>query len=242
MKRQLAIFLTVFLALSAMWLIYGSKVVAQLRLDSRIAIDEQGTQIILTPKNSSVSQEYLLEAQRVVTKRLNQLQPADYHQVLTDQGYLEVHLTDSEDAPHLINIVSRVGEVEFIDGGSEPPIGKFVETTSAASPSTGAYQTLFSGQDIMSVLPPEDGQLFYQIIPTPAAAQRFSEFIMAHPNGYICLVIDDEVINCSKMYFWSGDTLEILPNLSSETGLSLSDLGVFLNSGPLPISLQVVTD
>lgn len=242
MKRQLAIFLTVFLALSAMWLIYGSKVVAQFRLDSRMAIDEPGTQIILTPKISNISQEYLLEAQRVVTKRLDQLQPAEYYQVLTDHGYLEVHLTDAEDTAHLINIVTRVGEVEFIDGGSEPPIGKFVETTSVASPASGAYQTLFSGQEIMNVLPPEDGQLFYQIIPTPAAAQRFSQFIMAHPNGYICLVIDDEVTNCSKMYFWSGDTLEILPNLSSETGFSLSDLGVFLNSGPLPISLQVVTD
>jgi hypothetical protein len=44
------------------------------------------------------------------------------------------------------------------------------------------------------------------------------------------------------MYHWSGETLEILPNLGGDADLSLADLAIFLSSGPLPVSLEVVTD
>ncbi|MCB0212398.1 MAG: hypothetical protein KDJ52_23855 [Anaerolineae bacterium] len=242
MKRQLFLFLTVFSALTVAWLVYGSRVVAEFAFDSQLAIDHQGTKIILTPQNGSTSQHYLVEAQQIVAERLEELRPDEKHQVLTAQGQLEVQLRDYENLPYIIDIVTRKGDVEFIDGGSQPPIGKFVKTVRDKPLPADTYYTLFSGQEIATVEPPTDGQLFYKIKPKPEATQRFLDFLDAQSGGFICLVIDDQVINCSKMYVWSGDTLEILPSLSSGTGLSLSDLGIFLKSGPLPTALQVVTN
>jgi len=40
------------------------------------------------------------------------------------------------------------------------------------------------------------------------------------------------------MYHQAGNTIEILPGLSSGTFLSLADLAIFLESGPLPEPLQ----
>lgn len=242
MKRQLVLFLTIFSVLTVGWLTYGSRVVAEFTFDSQMAIDQQGTKIVLTPNNGTTSQQYLLEAQQVVAKRLAQLQPTDKHQVLPGQGYLEIQLQSYENLPYIIDILTRKGEVEFIDGGSQPPIGKYVKTVREQPLPSDTYYTLFSGQEIADVELPKEGQVFYRIKPKPEVTERFLDFTQSQSGRFICLVIDEQVINCSKMYFWSNDALEILPNLSSGTGLSLSDLRVFLNSGPLLTPLQVIND
>ena len=59
---------------------------------------------------------------------------------------------------------------------------------------------------------------------------------------FVCLAIDGEVINCSTMYHWSGTMIKILPDLGSGAGISLADLAIFLESGPLPTPLRVITD
>jgi hypothetical protein len=41
------------------------------------------------------------------------------------------------------------------------------------------------------------------------------------------------------MYHLTGNTLEILPGLSSDTVISLADLAIFLESGPLPVPFVV---
>jgi hypothetical protein len=49
--------------------------------------------------------------------------------------------------------------------------------------------------------------------------------------------MDGQVLNCSVMYHQAGNSIEILPGLSSGTGISLVDLAIFLESGPLPVPL-----
>jgi hypothetical protein len=44
------------------------------------------------------------------------------------------------------------------------------------------------------------------------------------------------------MYHLSGNTLDILPNLGGEISINLTDLAIFLKSGPLPVSLEVMTN
>jgi hypothetical protein len=53
------------------------------------------------------------------------------------------------------------------------------------------------------------------------------------------MVMDGEVLNCSVMYHWTDNTIEILPGLSSGTTFSLNDLSIFLSSGPLPVAVRV---
>ncbi len=44
------------------------------------------------------------------------------------------------------------------------------------------------------------------------------------------------------MYHLADNTLDILPKLESNAGLQLSDLALFLKSGPLPFPLEVVAE
>jgi hypothetical protein len=53
------------------------------------------------------------------------------------------------------------------------------------------------------------------------------------------MVIDQQVINCSSMYHLTDNTLDILPSLGSGNAISLNDLAVFVESGPLPMPLIV---
>jgi hypothetical protein len=243
MKRQLTIFLIALLLFAAVGLAYSSKVLADLTIAYPVVVDTPGTKVVLEPANVAPG-PYLLEAQRVVTQRLEQLQPEGAPQVLVVHDRLEVTLPKGEQTPRLVNIIARVGAIEFINGGSDlPPIGRQVQTGPEAIAGQNVYQTLFTGQEIAEIIPPNSGDIFYQITPIPAAADRLTEFIeKGRMTEYICLVIDKQVINCSKMYYWSGQTLDILPNIGGSADLSLADLGVFLKSGPLPVSLDVAVN
>jgi len=44
------------------------------------------------------------------------------------------------------------------------------------------------------------------------------------------------------MYHWSGTVVKILPDMGSGANISLADLAIFLESGPLPAPLRVVTN
>jgi hypothetical protein len=250
MKRQFAIFLVALLVLAAVGLTYGPKVAADLFVLRPITIDAPGTKIVLRPEqpvgmSPEARRHYLLDAQRVVTHRLQLLQPIESSRVMLEQGQLKVVLSGRENMAHLVNIISRVGEVEFVDGGlASPPVGQRIQTGSDTIPAQNLYQTLFTGAEIAEIIPPDSdtGYIFYQITPQPAAAKRVAQFLDRRVTEYICLVIDKEVTNCSKMYYWSGNTLDILPNLNDNADVNLADLAIFLKSGPLPLSLKVVTN
>jgi preprotein translocase subunit SecD len=115
-----------------------------------------------------------------------------------------------------------------------------VRTSPQADPQENVYRTLFVGQEIEAAKLPDSttGQIFYQLTLQPAAAKRLTTFVETEPDGYICMVMDGQVLNCSVMYHQSGNTIEILPGLSSGTGISLADLAIFLKSGPLPMPLE----
>jgi preprotein translocase subunit SecD len=135
-----------------------------------------------------------------------------------------------------------VGEIEFIDGGAvSPPVGREIKTGPQASPAQNIYQVLFTGQDVEEALPPDStgGQIFYRLTLNATGAERFEDFVATRSGNYVCMVMDKQVINCSAMYHWRNNTLDILPNLGGGTVISLADLAVFLESGPLPLPLKV---
>jgi hypothetical protein len=53
------------------------------------------------------------------------------------------------------------------------------------------------------------------------------------------MVMDGELLNCSSMYYWSKNTLEIVPNLSGDSNVTMSNLALFIKSGALPLPLQL---
>ena len=85
-----------------------------------------------------------------------------------------------------------------------------------------AVRNYKKGQEIEAAKLPDSttGEIFYQLTLEPAAAERLTTFVETEPGGYICMVMDSYVLNCSVMYHQAGNSIEILPGLSSGTGIS----------------------
>lgn len=243
-KRYLLIFGLTFLLVSVLGLGFGTQVLADLTSLYQNPGTTLDAELILSP--GSVSQTDSREvvegiplsaARQVVGQRLDSLRLAGAYQVMPQGDQLLVKLPQTENMPYIALVVSSVGEIEFIDGGVEsPPLGQFV-----TGPGRPVYQTLFTAQEIRTVVPPDSatGQIFYQLELEPLASERLRNFTEISKNSYICMVLDSQVLNCSTMYHLAGNTLEILPELSSGTVISLADLAIFLESGPLPVPFEV---
>jgi hypothetical protein len=246
-KWRATIFAITLLLIGALSLFYSSKALADLLFYPTPA-DALKTSIVLKP-NPAVSSDAtlmeadLLEARQVVAQRLDQLNLPGSYQLVNQSGQLTITLPESENTPYIINIVTHVGKIEFINGGLEsPPLGRPVKTgLQAASSEQNVYPTLFIGQEVEEIVPPDSttGQIFYRLTLNSVAAKRFTDFVEAQPGAYVCMVLDRQVINCSVMYHLTNNTLDILPNLGSSTMVSLADLAIFLESGPLPLPLRV---
>jgi preprotein translocase subunit SecD len=246
-KRHLLIFLIAALVFTLFSLAFSAQVLADLQSLYRGSAEAFSTQLVLKPQAmtdsaTAADPTHLVQIQQIVDQRLDKLQLAGTHSVSLQGDQLLVRLPNSENMPYITSVVSRVGEIEFIDGGpGAPPVGQRVTTGPEASPEQNVYQTLFTGQEILAAALPDPGagQIFYRLTLQPATIDRLSNFAESHSNRYICMVMDGEVLNCSLMYHWTDNTIEILPGLSSGTTFSLSDLSVFLTSGPLPVPLSV---
>ncbi len=246
MSRKHGAILTALLLLAAVSLVYGSRALADLSAFDPAA-DVFETKLILVPDtiipgNQEVE---LIAARPVIARRLDKLELDGPYSVVIRNGQLEVTLPKDKNTPYIAAVITSVGEIVFIDGGTDsPPVGEKVNVGVRAKPDDKAHQILFTSREVTEIVPPDaaTGQIFYQFTLEPTAADRLANFGAAHANSYICMVMDEQILNCSSMYHQSGHTLEILPELSSGTTVSMTDLVVFLYSGPLSTRLKIVSD
>jgi len=241
MKRQFGIFVAASLLIAATGLIYAPSVLANLSRLLAAPVDVLGTTFTLRPVDQPVTPAVLYEAEKIMADRLDQYQLNGKYKivVLPNEEQLKVTLPDTGNTPHLINVITRVGQIAFIDGGLQsPPVGQRILLSAQPGDQLPVYPPLFTGRDLNAVVSPQTnpGELFYRISLKTDAAARFHS-----PNkNYVCLVLDNTVTNCSNMYRWAENALQILPNLGDNAGISLQDLAVFLRSGPLPAPFEVV--
>jgi hypothetical protein len=125
MKRQFAIFLLSLALISVFTLGYHPRVLADWILLSPTVVDNASVKIKLTPDQSANLSKVTLEAspaqlREVIALRLAQLKLKSYEVQTATEG-VEVILPDHENMAYIINIISRVGEVEFINGGQATP-------------------------------------------------------------------------------------------------------------------------
>lgn len=241
MKRQVAVFVLASILIAVLGVSMVSQVLADMR-QLFPAGDNLTTVIALKPAVAGAPLADLSRGVQVLQQRLAEVEPNGRFRVTVDEAnkQLQVALSGDMNTPYTLDVITHVGQVEFIDGGADsPPVGRQVQTGAVAT--AEVYQTLFTGKDIRTIAPPTDnsGEIFYQLSLLSLAAERV-ERLAANHNNYLCLVIDGKVTNCSKMYHLSGATLDILPELADNTGLNLADLAVFLASGPLPVPVELV--
>ena len=236
MKRQFAIFIISSIVIAVAGLVYSLQSLAQVLTVSPDGLPPPGAVIQLNPDQmKTVRIADLAKAQKVVRHRLDQLALPGYYAVQMQGNHLRVTLPHGEDTLYIVNILTRVGDVRFVDGGKRPASGRQYDQTAA---NLAGYPTLFARDDIQATIVPnaELGEIFYQITLSPAAANRFEAF-NRQDDHYMCLALDGQLTNCTQMYHWSGQTIDILPGATGD--FSLADIVIFLRSGPLPMPLSV---
>ena len=82
------------------------------------------------------------------------------------------------------------------------------------------------------------GELFYQIVFRPEAGAKL-DAVESRSGHYVCLAVDNAIASCSTMYHRTGNMLEILPSTGAND-ISIDEMALFLTSGPLPLSLEMV--
>ena len=243
-KKHLAI-LVVLCLIGVVSLIYGSQALADLSVfDPADNVFE--TKLVLAPDTIIPSNQEveLIEARPIIARRLDKLGIDGPYNLAIRNGQLEVTLPQGQNLPYIASVVTSIGEIVFINGGKEsPPVGEQV-SLGLRSDSRHSYPILFTSREVQEIAPPDPatGQIFYRLNLEPAAAARFASFVAANPNAYVCMVLDEQVINCSAMYHQSGTSIEILPQLSGGSAISMDDLAVFLYSGPLSTRLKILAD
>ena len=190
-KWRASLFTIALLLVGLFSLVYSTRALADLIFFPEPVAGFQ-TQVILSPSLSSdIDTAKLLETREVVAQRLDQLNVPGPYQLLAQNGQLSLMLPATEQTPYVIDLISHVGQIEFIDGGAtSPPLGRWVEQD--------VYNVLFTAQDIEIVTPPdtETGQIFYRLSLTPSGSQQVAEFVANQSDHYVCMVIDQQVINC----------------------------------------------
>lgn len=240
-KWRVSFFTAVLVFIGLFSLVYSTKALADL-IFYPDPIENFQTRVVLYPQFSSeIDATDLSEVRKVVSKRLDQLDVPGSYQLIAENNHLNLTMLATEQTPYVIDLVSHTGQIQFIDGGkNSPPLGQRIQTgTGVALP--GVYPVLFDAQDVEAVRPSdtEAGHIFYRLGLSISGAQRMADFVASRPGNYVCMVIDQQVINCSSMYHLTDDNLDILPSLTSGSSISLNDLAVFVESGPLPIPLTV---
>jgi hypothetical protein len=205
------------------------------------------TKLVLAPDTViPADQEVeLIAARPIIARRLDKLALDGPYNVAIRNGQLEITLPKDENIPYIASIITSVGEIVFIDGGlGTPPVGQEINLGIQSQPGYQTFQILFTSREVSQIDPPnpQTGQIFYRLVLQPAAADRFGDFTATRPGSYVCMVLDVQVINCSLMYHQTGEAIEILPELSSSSGINMDDLAVFLYSGPLKTRLRVVAE
>jgi hypothetical protein len=249
MGRRQAGILIGLLLVGVLSLAYGTQVLADLELNDPATDvgDVFTTKLILsldTPGASSPEAD-LLEARPVIARRLDKLNLNGPYNLAIRHGQLEVTLPKAKNTPYIASSLTSSGEIVFIDGGAEaPPVGQQIKTGLSFEPGQNAYPILFTSREVSEIVPPDStsGRIFYSLTLQPSAVDRLAAFVKAQPDSYICMVMDEQVLNCSTMYHQTENVVEFLPELSSGSAITMADLAVFLHSGPLSTRLRVVSN
>lgn len=233
--QRISAMLVLAAAVLVVSLTYSIRAFADLARMARQPFNGPSLTLVLQPEpqnsRGTVHPADIQQAKRVLSSRLQGVLSGRPFQLTVEGDRFLVALPPSENMGYITSVLTSRGEVEFISGGELPPVGVSISPEMAAQ-----YPVLFTGQDILQAQPPNSagGQIFFRLGLAPDTARRLAEFTATQTGRYLCMALDGQVLTCSRMYQMDGDTLEILPELSSGAILSLTDVGIFIDSGPLP--------
>ncbi len=192
------------------------------------------SQLILQPYTTQFTPADLIKARHIIEQRLQRTSMYGSFEVTAHQTYLEVNLSEGRDLPYITQLLTSVGNIQFIDGGKTPLIGQHLTDADLTN------KLLFSNRNIRQFNAPSKGDMFYQLTLLPKTAANVERYLQTQPNTYVCIAVDGLVTNCSSLYHWADDTLEFIPNRGDIGVLQSQDLLTLVYSPPLPMPLKII--
>lgn len=174
----------------------------------------------------------LEDASAVLTKRLAAAGIAGRADVSEDRARIALSLKDEKDVEVVKGLVSRVGALALVNVGDSP----VPEGTTLGEDVT----PILSSKDVASAALTLDqfGNPQVRVSFTPAGAQTLAEFTQAAVGHYLAIAVDGRVLTAPRIQtpITDGQAVITSPGLPVDAALLLAAL---LNSGPLPLALQV---
>jgi protein-export membrane protein SecD len=226
-----------------------------------------GMQVLLAPdvvEGSSVVTGTLESARAIIENRVNGAGVAEASVQLQGSDRILVELPGVTDRQLAIDLIKRKGQLEFVDGGTNPPVqGTAISTTYSLQqrllyPQTAAigkamltdtqtltnvgkvYITAFTGEILQSNSRSEaqSGQIVVTFAIKPSAQKYFGEYTTSRLGQPLCIVLDSVVLSCPTIRAVLTEGGQISGGFTTDEARNLS---ITLNYGSLPIPLKIET-
>jgi protein-export membrane protein SecD len=239
----------------------GRDLVPKLGLDLK-----GGLQIFLgtdLPNGVQPTADQMETVRRIIDQRVNGLSVAEPLVQLQGTGAVQdkilVELPGVTDRAQAIDLIRQTGQLEFVDGGTNPPPdGSLISTTFAISrqllypaTSSGAaavegsvngslFPSAFTGEIIQSADPAlnQVGQSIISFRIRPEFVESFREYTSSRVNQSLCIVLDKQVISCPVIQQALSGEGQISGNFTQD---SARQLALTLSYGSLPVPLKLET-
>jgi preprotein translocase subunit SecD len=148
-------------------------------------------------------------------------------------------------AEQVLAAASQVGHVEVVDGGTEfLTVGSRVKTGPQPLPDQGVYEAVLDADQFMAAEAGmgASGRPVIKFSLTPAGDAHLARHTGQQPGYYLCLVVDQRVVNCPILYTPLVNRQGVI-ELTGDASLDQAhQLAVWLRSGPLPVALRPAGD
>jgi protein-export membrane protein SecD len=225
-----------------------------------------GLQIFLgtdLPNGVQPTADQMETVRRIIEQRVNGLGVAEPLVQLQGTGAVQdkilVELPGVTDRAQAIDLIRQTGQLEFVDGGTNPPQdGSVLSTTFAISrqllypeTSSGAtkvegsvdgtlFPSAFTGEIILSADPAID-QLGTNIVSfriRPEYVDSFREYTASRVGQSLCIVLDRQVLSCPIIQQALSAEGQISGSFTRD---SARQLALTLSYGSLPVPLKLET-
>jgi protein-export membrane protein SecD len=226
-----------------------------------------GLQVLLAPdvsEGNNIVTGTLESARAIIENRVNGAGVAEASVQLQGSDRILVELPGVTDRQLAIDLIKRKGQLEFVDGGTNPPaqgtvisttyslqqrllypqtaaVGKAILTGTEALTNAGkVYNTAFTGEILQnnSRSQAQSGQIVVTFAIKPEAQQYFREYTSAHISQALCIVLDSEVLSCPSIRAVLSDGGQISGGFTTDEARNLA---ITLNYGSLPVPLKIET-
>jgi preprotein translocase subunit SecD len=182
----------------------------------------------------------------VLEERFSSYLPNDGQPTVSVEGNrLAISLPSDAEPSIVVAEASRVGRVELVDGGTEfLPLNRTVEAGPRAIPDQDVYQAVLTSADFeVAEAKLQDGrQPVIDFVLSPAGDARLAAHTAELRGYYLCLVVDNRVVNCPILRTPLTDRRGTIELTGDATLDDARTLAMLIRSGPLPVSLQLASD